>query len=156
MSLLKDRVVTGALIGILADIVKLAVNYLAFLLNYTQVVFWQLAATRFLDRGDLFSPVAFVVGGVADLTVTAALGIVFLLLIEYTGTDYLWIKGAGFGLAVWVVLFGTLLGQSVQAKLPQSSSGILVTLVAHIIFGIGLAFFTRLYYNILEYDNMQN
>ncbi|MGI6555138.1 MAG: hypothetical protein ACOX2P_07235 [Bacillota bacterium] len=92
----------------------------------------------------------------ADLTVTAALGIVFLLLIEFTGTDYLWIKGAGFGLAVWVVLFGTLLGQSVQAKLPQSSSGILVTLVAHIIFGIGLAFFTRLYYNILEYDNMQN
>ena len=36
MSLLKDRVVTGALIGILADIVKLAVNYLAFLLNYTR------------------------------------------------------------------------------------------------------------------------
>ena len=144
--MLKDRLIVGALVGLLADAVKLAANYLAFLLGYTNVVFWQITAARFLNKGDLLKPVALLVGAVADLTVTSVLGVVFLYLIDKTGKNYLWIKGIGFGLAVWVGLFGTLLRQSIQGKLPQSSSGILVTIVAHIIFGLSLAFFTWLYY----------
>lgn len=144
--MLRDRVIIGSLIGILADIVKLTFNYLAFLLNYTNVVFWQLTATRFLENGDLFSPIALLIGGVADLTITAILGVIFLFFIDYTGADYLWIKGIGFGMAVWVGLFGTLLGQSVQGKINQEPSSILVTMVAHFIFGLSLAFFTRLFY----------
>lgn len=144
---IKDRLVVGALIGILADVVKLTANYLAFLLGFTDVVFWQIAATRFLSKGELQKPVALLVGGIADITVTAVLGIVFLYIIEYAGRNYLWIKGIGFGMMVWVGVFGALLGQSVQAKLPQSTSGILVTIVAHIIFGLGLALFTWIYYH---------
>ena len=144
--MLRDRVILGSLIGILADIVKLTFNYLAFLLNYTNVVFWQLTATRFLENGDLFSPIALLIGGVADLTITAILGVIFLFFIGYSGTRYLWLKGIGFGMAVWVGLFGTLLGQSVQGKINQEPSGILVTMVAHFIFGLSLAFFTKLFY----------
>jgi len=57
---------------------------------------------------------------------------------------------------VWVALFSTLLGQSVQAKLPQSASGILVTLSAHFVFGLGLAFFTSLLYNFASEKKQQN
>jgi len=142
----RDRIIAGAAIGILADLVKLAFNYLAFSFGFTNVVFWQIAATRFLQKGDLFGPMALLVGGVADLTTTAILGVVFLYIIDYFGTEYLWLKGAGFGMAVWVGLFGTVLGQSVQGKIPQEPSGIIVTIVAHLIFGLSLAFFTRLHY----------
>ena len=53
---------------------------------------------------------------------------------------------AFFGLVVWVGLFGTLLGKAVQAKLPQAPSGIMVTIAAHLVFGLGLAGFTRMLY----------
>jgi len=142
--MIKDKVIVGAIVGLLADAVKLAVNYLAFTLGFTRVVFWQIAATLFLDRQDLFKPVAYIVGAVADLTVTAIIGVVFIYFIHFTGHKYLWIKGVGFGLAVWVGLFGTFLGTAVRGKLPQEPSGILVTLVAHSIFGLSLAFFTWL------------
>lgn len=144
--MLRDRIIVGSLIGVLADVFKLLINYTAFLLGYTDVVFWQITATRFLEKGDLFNPAALIIGGAADLTVTAVLGVVFFLLIDYSGTDYLLLKGIGFGLAVWVGLFGFLLSQSVQGKIPQSPSGILVTLVAHFVFGLSLAFFTWLHY----------
>ncbi len=86
--------------------------------------------------------IAYFIGGVADLTATATLGVAFLYLIRYIGSDYLWLKGIGFGMLVWAGLFGTFLGQIAADKLPQEPSGILVTIAAHFTFGLALAFFT--------------
>ncbi len=138
----KDRVITGALIGLLANAVKLTVNYISFLLGFTDVVFWQIVAAQFLERQDLFKPVAYFIGGVADLTATAALGVAFLYLIHYIGSEYLWLKGIGFGMLVWAGLFGMFFGRIAAEKLPPEPSGILVTIAAHFVFGVALAFFT--------------
>lgn len=146
----KDLVLLGTAVGLLADAVKLIINYILYLFNLTNVVFWQITASRFLAGDDLFKPVTYFVGGVADVTVTAALGIIFVYFIYFTGRDYLWVKSVGFGLVVWVGLFGTLLGQSVQAKIPQGPSGIIVTIIAHVVFGLGLAAFTALLYPLRE------
>jgi len=140
--LIKDYIIPGIIIGIAADLVKLLFNYIAHLLNFTPVVFWQITATRFLEKKDLFNPTAYLIGGIADIIVSATLGVIFVYFIYCLGTKYLWIKGIGFGFFVWVSMFGTLLGQSVQQKLPQDPSGILVTIVAHFFFGLALAFFT--------------
>lgn len=144
--MVKDRIVAGALIGIFADVIKLLVNYLAYLFGYTNVVFWQIVAAHFLQKGELSKPIALLIGGAADFTITAVLGIIFLYVAEYTGKSFLPVKGLGFGMIVWVGLFGTHLGQSVQGRITQDGTAILVTLVAHIIFGLSLAFFTWLYY----------
>ncbi len=56
----------------------------------------------------------------------------------------------GFGLVVWVSLFGTLLGPTVEEKLPQDPNGVVVTLIAHIVFGLALAFFTK----VLDQDKL--
>ena len=141
--MLEDRVMAGAVIGILANIVKLTVNYLGFLLNLTPVVFWQLVAAQFLEKQDLFKPVAYLLGGVADLAVTALLGTVFVYAIRYIGDEYIYFKGLGFGLIVWAALFGTLFASRIQAKIPPEPTAILVTLAAHAIFGLALAFFTE-------------
>ncbi|NLO88737.1 MAG: hypothetical protein GX088_00135 [Clostridia bacterium] len=145
--MIRDKILVGAAIGLLSDALKLIVNYISYLLGFTNVVFWQIVATRFLTIGDLFTPLAYIVGAVADIVVASTLGVIFFLLVErYGSRKYLWLKGIGFSMLVWVGLFGTLLGQSVQRKLPQNASGIMVTIVAHFVFGLGLAFFTRLYY----------
>lgn len=145
-TMFKDRIMIGALIGILADTIKLIANYIMFQLNFTEVVFWQIVATRFLDREYLFMPVAYFIGGVADLVVTAVLGVVFVIIIYFSGKDYLWIKGIGYAMFLWVSLFGTVLGASVQQKIPQGPSAIMVTIVAHFVYGLGFALFTRYLY----------
>jgi len=125
--------------------VKLIFNYFCYLMGWTPVVFWQIAATRFLDRTELFQPAALLIGGVADLTISAVLGIIFLYLLKYTHHRFRWIKGAGFGLLIWVGLFGAILGQSAQNKLHISSTAIIVTLFAHFVFGLGLTLFDGLF-----------
>ena len=71
MLMLKDRVVIGLAVGILADAVKLAFNYLCFKLNFTDAVFWQIVAGTVLSRADIFSPLGLLVGALADIVVTS-------------------------------------------------------------------------------------
>jgi len=137
---------TGVLIGLLADAVKLGVNYLAFALGYTHVLFWQVVATNILPQEFLSSTSALIIGGVTDLTVTCLLGVAFLYFIQRTGLDFLFLKGIGFAMVTWVVLFGIILGPSIERKLPPSPSEVLVTIVAHFLFGVALAVFTSFFY----------
>ena len=139
-------ILTGVLIGILGDAIKLGTNYLAFVLGFTDVVFWQIVATYVLPQEYLFSTSAIIIGAVVDLTVTGLLGILFLYFIKYTGFDFLFLKGIGFAMIVWVGLFGTILGATIEDKLPQNPSGIFVTIVAHFTFGVALAVFTSFLY----------
>lgn len=145
--MLKDKVMVGAIVGLLADVAKLTVNFILYKLGYTTVVFWQIIATRFLEKEYLFKPSAYIIGAIADLTVSASLGVAFIYALYYViGREYLVIKGIGYGLIIWVGLFGTILGQSVQEKIPQTPSGIFVTIVAHFFFGLSLAIFTHFLY----------
>ncbi|MGI6625079.1 MAG: hypothetical protein ACOX57_06675 [Limnochordia bacterium] len=139
-------ILTGVLIGVLADAVKLGVNYLGYILGFTDVLFWQIVATNILPEQYLFTPSALLIGAIADLTVTAFLGVLFLYLIKLTGLDFLFLKGVGFAMLVWVGLLGSVLGPSIEAKLPQNPSGIFVTIAAHLAFGIALAVFTSFLY----------
>lgn len=141
--IIKDKVIHGVMVGLLADTVKLFVNYILYLFKLTPVVFWQITATRFLDKEDIYKPIAYFIGAVADITVSASLGILFVYIIYTVGGKYLFLKGIGFGLLVWVTIFGTLLGESVKGKITQEPSGIIVTIIAHFFFGLSLAFFTR-------------
>lgn len=74
----KDKILIGAVIGILADVIKLIVNYIAYILGFTKVVFWQIVATRFLQKEYLHHKFAYLLGGIADLTITSLLGVVFV------------------------------------------------------------------------------
>ncbi|KJS23564.1 MAG: hypothetical protein VR72_00130 [Clostridiaceae bacterium BRH_c20a] len=142
--MLKDKLMLGAIIGLLSDAVKLTSNYAMYKLGWTNVVFWQIVASRFLEKNDLNKPAALLVGAVADLTVSAVLGVIFVLFISLFGGKYLFFKGIGYGMFIWVGILGTLLDQSVQGKLPQTLSGIIVTMIAHFIFGLSIAVFTKL------------
>lgn len=143
--MLKDNIILGSLVGLLADIFKLVANYIMYQFNLTSVVFWQITATRFLAKEDLYQLLAYIIGAIADLTISALLGVIFVYILYFTGKKYSWVKGVGFGLLVWVNLFGTLLGESVMQKIPQKPMNILVTIIAHFVYGLALAYFARLF-----------
>ncbi|MBS4032579.1 MAG: hypothetical protein KGZ63_14330 [Clostridiales bacterium] len=142
--MLKDKIILGILVGLLADAVKLTFNFIGFRLNFTPVVFWQLISALFLEKEDVFTPAGILIGGIADIIVAGFLGVIFIYVIYFTGKENLWIKGIGFGLLVWVSLFGLLLGQLVHDKVPLEPSGILITIAAHFLYGLSLAVFTKL------------
>jgi Na+/proline symporter len=84
-------------------------------------------------------------------------GVLFIYVIYFTGKENLWIKGIGFGMLVWVSIFGVLLQQLIQGKIPPEPSGILVTVVAHFIFGLSLGIFTKLLAgNLATYEEEAN
>jgi|GEM_PF-815934 len=141
---LKNKMMVGILVGILADTVKLTFNYITFRLGFTSAVFWQLIAALFLTKEDVFTPAGLLIGGTADIIVASFLGVVFIYFIYYTGKENLWIKGIGFGLLVWVSMFGVFLQQLIRNTIPPESSGILVTIAAHFLYGLSLAAFTKL------------
>ena len=144
---MKDKVAIGTIVGLLADVTKLLFNYLAFNLHFTNVIFWQIAAARFLERNDLFKPMAYFLGAVTDLTVTAIIGVLFIYFLHFTGRDYIWLKGTGFSMVIWVIVLGTLLVQS-QAKLNLQSTDVSVTFLAHLVYGFSLAFAARKLYKL--------
>ncbi|MCL6589938.1 MAG: hypothetical protein K6U80_08300 [Firmicutes bacterium] len=144
---MKDKVLIGVITGLLADVVKLTFNYLAYLLNFASVVFWQITASRFLEKKELHRPIAYLVGAVTDLTVTSVIGALFIYFLHFTGRDYVWLKGAGFGLTFWALLLGTLLQQS-HAKLNLVPSDIMVTFFAHLIYGLALAYLAKKLYRL--------
>lgn len=108
------------------------------------MVFWRIVAAEFVRDVDLAEPLSVVIGAIADLTVTSILGAAFLHFLKWAGTSHLWLKGAGFGLAVWVALFGLLIGGKAVDVLALTPVNIMVTPIAHFLFGLALAFFTRL------------
>jgi len=142
--LLKDKIMVGALIGIFSDAVKLTSNYIMYKLGWTSVVFWQIVAARFLTKDDLSKPSALFIGAVADITVSAILGIGFVYFVYLFGRKFLFIKGIGYGLLIWVVLLGSLLSQTIGGKITPTPPGIIVTMIAHFIFGLSMTIFTKL------------
>ena len=142
--MIKDKIIIGLLIGLLADAVKLTFNFLSFKLNFTPVVFWQLVSATVLEKEDVFTPLGILIGGITDIIVTMFLGVIFIYLIYLTGKENLWIKGIGFGMLVWLIFFVVVRGLLVQGKIPPDPSGILVTIGAHFLFGLSLAAFTIL------------
>lgn len=79
--MLKDKFLIGAVIGILADALKLLTNYILYVFGFTKVVFWQIVATLFIQKEQLYHKLAYLVGAIADLTVTSLMGIVFVYVI---------------------------------------------------------------------------
>jgi hypothetical protein len=144
MIISNDLLIRGTIAGLLADAVKLLVNYAAYALGFTNVVFWRITAAHMLQSTQIHAPAALLIGAVVDLFAAGSLGVAFLWLINHVvDKKLLVLKGFVFGVFVWLGLFGWL-ATTLEQKLPQSISGILVTLVAHAVFGIALAIFSRM------------
>ncbi len=141
----KDKIVLGILVGLLSDAVKLTFNFLSFKLNFTPVVFWQLVAATALEKKDIFTAGGILIGAVVDIIATSLVGVIFVYIIYITGKENLWIKGIGFGMFIWIIFFVIVKGQLIQNKITSEPSGIFVTIIAHFLFGLSLAVFTRFF-----------
>ncbi|HHX76730.1 MAG TPA: hypothetical protein GX697_00045, partial [Firmicutes bacterium] len=65
-----------------------------------------IAAGFYYSAENLNAPLSMVTGYITDWTIAAVFGIILLLILRKTGTDYAIFKGVGYGSLFYVVAFG--------------------------------------------------
>ncbi|NLX90178.1 MAG: hypothetical protein GXZ07_01055 [Firmicutes bacterium] len=135
---IKDPLVLGAIAGAIANLAKLLGNEFGMkTLKISQASYPEMAAGLFMTKKERRKPVALVVGTLADLTIGGIMGVPLVYILRYTGRDFAPIKGIGYGLFAWVLLYGAL-GRFLGTKssiFPLSSTTSLSAYINHSIYG---------------------
>lgn len=92
--------------GIAATLIKNCVSVLLKIFGLKRYIYWQLAASVFLDASQAWGAAGLLIGFLVDLTVAALLGIIFFYVLRYTGKQHHWAKAAMGGFFIWVGITG--------------------------------------------------
>lgn len=135
----------GVSIGILANVIRLLLDYILYYFGIARVLFWQIAALQFLPQEHIQEPLAMFIGAVADMTVAASLGVVFCYFLDYFGRKYTYLKGGCFGLLTWVLVFGIFIWINRENLIVFRPSCVLAIMISHLAFGLALTFFADIF-----------
>ncbi len=135
--LLADKVMAGAMAGILGaaarDLVELGLCALGIIKNFCL----QHAASMFLPMGvALTEPAAIGVGLAADLTIAGTAGVLFVYFLAWTGPRFIRLKGMFAGAFLWVAIYGALRSWHLGKLEVDQAGPILVSLAGHLLFGL--------------------
>lgn len=117
----KDRFVAGGIAGVVASITCDIVGILYKALGWTDRTFNDYATViltyQVYSREGLLGLIISIISHVA---VCMIIGVIFVYLIRFTSSNYLYIKGLGYSLVIWLLLntFGTLLNLPLFRKMP--------------------------------------
>lgn len=144
--MLKDKVLFGTLVGLLANIVMDIPQYPLWKLKIIMHPLSHYAGSLFLDLNTLHhSWTGSVISFFADYSYSAFLGIVFIYFLEFTGKRYYLQKGLIFGAFLWLFSFGGLRSLSL-VKLRQVAPGDWGIIIGiHLLFGLALGVITHFF-----------
>lgn len=103
---MKDTIILGSISGIIANLLKTIIAWVFNILGLTKFTFIHINAGYFVDERFVKTPIGLATGVIGDFTMAAFLGVLIVLTLKLTGTDYAIIKGAGFGSVSYIFLFG--------------------------------------------------
>jgi len=131
----KDRLLLGALAGIICGIPGRLVNDFEYDRGLTDVKYGQMAANLFLPKNKLNTKEARIVGSLTNHTSISLMGITLCYLLSATGRDNAALKGAGIGAAAWTAVYGVTarFGLSVKTRKPLAP---ILSFVDHTLFGV--------------------
>src|SRR5680860_76747 len=117
----KDRLVAGGIAGIVGSIACDVLGVIYKSLGWTDRAFYDNATILltnqiYSDEGIYGSILAII----SHIAVCLIFGVIFAYLILLTTSNYLYIKGLGFGLVLWILLhgFGTIFNLALFTKMP--------------------------------------
>lgn len=136
----KDLIFTGSIAGILGNIPKTLLTWTFYFMGLTKFTFVHISAGYFVSDKYLNHPLSLLVGFISDYTLAGVMGVLILLLLRYTGSDYALYKGAGFGTLMYIFLFGVAMAIDVTRVSITTPLPSLILLFPHILFGLTTAF----------------
>lgn len=137
---IRDRDTVGALAGIGAVLVRDGYSFAAKQIGLAKFYFWQNAGGFFMGKDQVKTALGSIVGGLADITMGAILGVVFVLFLRLGRDRNIILKGCGFGLGAWLLLFGLLMHTLPETRnvVSKDALSVLSNFIGHTIFGLTL------------------
>lgn len=146
---IKDRILLGALSGILASFPARIINRFTHAKGFTDKRYNPLAARIFLDKKEVKTTPGVLTGAIVNNINTAATGVAMTYLLSATGRDNAILKGMGISAFMWVLVDGVVSGHLLKVK-SKKPIGPITHLAEHLFYGALCAtLITRLGYESL-------
>lgn len=142
--MLRDKIIFGSLIGLLANIAMNILQYPLWGLSLVKHPLSHYAGSLFLDPKTLHHTVlGWVVSIIADLVYSALWGCIFTYYLEFTGKWYFVFKGLVFATFMWLFSFGWIRALPIVTLRETMPSQALFYLLFHLVFGLALGISAR-------------
>lgn len=107
-------------------------------LGFAKFYVWQNAAGLFMQEKQVQTALGTVGGLLADLAMGAILGVLFVLYLKLSRDKNIILKGWGFGMGLWLFLFGIVMHSLPSAKViaPKDAASAISDFIGHSIFGL--------------------
>ncbi|MTI85653.1 MAG: hypothetical protein FH756_17585 [Firmicutes bacterium] len=134
MKKIKDRIILGAISGVVTSVPVQIIDALLHERGITDVPYGYSASRIFLAKNKTKSPASKALSALINFTNAGLVGTTIAYTLSLTGKDKAIIKGAGVGTIMWVSIAGLLsnVGLNVQSKKPATP---LLSFAEHVIFG---------------------
>lgn len=131
---IKDRILLGVISGLVGAIPGRLLNSIEYDLGYVDSKYGQMAASQFINKKKINTPLGKLLGSAANGILAATTGVAVTYTLSATGRDRAVLKGIGVASLYWVLLYAisTRLGKTAKHIKPASP---LLSLVDHLIFG---------------------
>lgn len=131
---IKDRILLGALSGILASFPARIINRLSHAKKLTDIRYNPLAARLFLDEKEIKTTPGVLTGAIVNNINTATTGVAITYLISATGRDNAILKGMGISAFLWILVDGALSSHLLKIK-SKKPIGPITHLAEHLFYG---------------------
>ncbi len=143
--MIKDRLILGALAGVLGGITKTLIVGSFKKLGLAEFDGTETSAGMLLPAYKVNTPSGKLVGHITNTMIGMTLGIAMTYLLSVTGKDRAIIKGAGMSGVFWMLLYGNYANMGGTTVRPALPNTILSNLVGHFTYGVVTSFvITRL------------
>jgi len=137
---MRDRLLTGALAGVVASLVQQAVELPLLVTGVSRATCIHLCARVVFSPHLPANPLALLPGLFGHLALGALFGVGFVQVLRIYGTDYYLLKGVGYGALLWIVVYGFVLNLVLPRNLVSPTLSTSLTIFAsHLVFGAVLA-----------------
>lgn len=103
---LRDKIILSAVAGVLGTLVMYSVGLPLFLLGVAESIYLVYSFELFVTPEIARTTAGMFSGLLTGLIVGGALAVPYKLLLEWTGTDYLWLKAIAYGALNWFLWVG--------------------------------------------------
>lgn len=139
MRKIRDRIILGAVCGLIASVAAKVPNAIEYKAGLTDMRFNQPAASLFLSNREAKSNSieSKVIASLVNNTMVSATGTLVTYMLSITGRDKAMLKGAGVGIMQWIGIWGLLskLGLTVKSSKPLTH---MLSFVDHAAFGASM------------------
>lgn len=134
MRKINDRIILGTISGIISSATLQIIDAILYRLRITDLPFVYLASKVFLTKKKTKTTTGIVTSSIVNFANSGFISTLITYILSLTGKDRALIKGAGFGILMWIFIAGLLsnLGLNIKSKRPLTP---LVNLGEHILFG---------------------